>query len=104
MAQYYAQFDEIQMVMQTHEAELEETFQPCIIEHMDYAAVAYNSVDDCQLPPAVDADRILESLPTREFLTIATQKYVIATGLLNLFRDQYARNETILANLAGQIE
>ena len=104
LAQYYAQVDEIQMVMHTHEAELVETFQPYIIRNLDYAAVAYHRVDDYQLPPPIDDSLIVELLTTREFRNVTTQKYIIATDLLNLYRNQHASNAEILERLNGEID
>ena len=104
LAQYYARVDEIQMVMQTHEAELVETFQPYIIKNLDYAAVAYHRVDDYQLPPPIDESLIVELLTTREFRNVTTQKYIIATDLLNLYRNQHASNAEILEHLNGEID
>jgi hypothetical protein len=104
LAQYYAQVEEILLVMQTHEAELVETFQPYIIENLDYAAVAYERVDDYKLPAPIDGSLIVELLPTREFRNVTTQKYVIATDLLNIYRDQHARNAEILDRLKDEID
>lgn len=104
LAQYYAQVDEIQLVMQTHEAQLVETFQPYIIENLDYAAVALHRVDDYQLPPAIENSLIVDLLSTREFRNVTTQKFVIATDLLALYRDQDARTAEILRRLMSEID
>ena len=70
----------------------------------DYAAVAYHRVDDYQLPPPIDDSLIVELLTTREFRNVTTQKYVIATDLLNLYRNQHVSNAEILERLNGEID
>jgi len=104
LADYYAQTEQILMVMQTHESELVQTFQPYIIKNLDYAAVAYERVDDFPAPPPIDEELILELVSTREFRNIAMQKWTIATDLYNLYRIQIAQNNLILEQLGALIE
>ncbi len=84
------------LIQNTHEMELVQNFQPYIIEHMDYQAVYYNRIDDLELPPAMDADRILELYQTREFRNIITQKWVIMTDILSQFRNMKELNDGII--------
>lgn len=104
LADYYAKFEEILLVMNTHEAELVETFQPYIIQHLDYAAIPYERVDDYSLPPPLEDDLILDLVSTRKFRNVAAQKFVISTDLLALYRAQNARNSNIVARIRSLIE
>jgi len=97
LANYYSRTDLINLVQQTHELELVHTFQPYIIEHLDYAAVAYNRVAEFPLPAPVEPGLLAEALATREFRNIVTQKWIIMTDLLNQFRQQLERNAEIEA-------
>jgi len=60
---------------------------------------------DYALPPAVEEDRILEVLKAPEFRNILTQKWTIATDLLNqnrLFRDRTTEIIEILEDEIGR--
>lgn len=95
LAGYYRDSKLTNLVQNTHEMELVQTFQPYLIENMDYQAVHHSRVDDFPLPPSMDRDQILEVLKTQEFRNIVTQKWVIMTDLLNQFRGMRERNEEI---------
>jgi hypothetical protein len=101
LATYYAEADQIQMVQQTHEFELVQSFQPSIIENLDYAAISITLVEDFPVPPAVDEDRINEVLSTRLFRNITMQKWTICSDLLNLLRNQSDRNDEVLRLLGA---
>jgi hypothetical protein len=88
LADYYANAERILLVQESHEMELVQTFQPYIIEHLDYSAVHYSRVDEFPLPPPVNEKSILEVLNTQQFRNILTQKWMISTDLLNEYRDQ----------------
>jgi len=87
------------VVQATHEMELVQTFQPYIIENLDYAAVKRNLVDDFPLGEPGDKARILEELHTRQFRNTVVQKWVITTDLLDQFRGMLERTERVLAML-----
>ena len=50
----------MELIQNTHEMELVQTFQPYVIENMDFQAVFYQRIEDFPLPPAVEESRILE--------------------------------------------
>ncbi|MDH4107703.1 MAG: hypothetical protein OEW35_05275 [Gammaproteobacteria bacterium] len=97
LASYYSRSEVIELVQQTHEAELVHTFQPYIIAHLDYAAVAFGRLAEFPLPAAVEPGLLVDALPTREFRNIVTQKWIIMSDLLNQFRNQLERNNEIEA-------
>ena len=99
LAEYYASADVIMLVQQTHEMELVQTFQPYIIDNLDYVAVRYSRVDEFPLPPPVDDASILEVLNTRQFRNILTQKWTISTDLLRQYQDQLESTNNIIALL-----
>jgi len=82
LSYYFETLATLRLVQNTHELELVESFQPYVIDHMDFQAVQIQRVDDYQLPPSVDAHRILEVLKDREFRNIITLKWTIITDLL----------------------
>ena len=83
LANYYECLFVLNLVQDTHEMELVESFQPYIIENLDYQAVNPSWLDDFLLPSPLEDNRILEVLNDREFRNILTQKWVILTDLLN---------------------
>ena len=97
LADYYAAADLTRVVQSTHEMELVETFQPYIIDHLDYAAVKRDLVDDFPLTGPGDEDRILEVLDTPQFRNTVIQKWVICTDLLDQFRGMLERTNKVLA-------
>jgi len=99
LADYYAKAQVTAVVQATHEMELVQTFQPYIIENLDYAAVKRNLVDDFPLGEPGDAARILEKLHTQKFQNIVVQKWVITTDLLDQFRGMLERTNKVLAML-----
>jgi len=101
LASYYSRAEVIELVQQTHELELVHTFQPYIIEHLDYAAVAFGRLAEFPLPAAVEPGLLVDALPTREFRNVVTQKWIIMSDLLNQFRNQLERNNEIEALIAA---
>jgi len=100
LADFDAQTRLIELVQATHEQQLVETFQPWIIEHMDYIAVHLDRLDgEFPLPPAREADRILELIDTREFRNLLVQKWTITTDLLNQNRDLQTSARQLIALL-----
>lgn len=103
LAQYYSATQLVELVQNTHEMELVETFQPYVIEHMDYQAVFYERVEDFPLPAAVEEDRLLEVLDTREFRNILTQKLIICTDLLDQHRGMQVRTGEVIGILEKEL-
>ncbi len=103
LAQYFSTAELLRLVQATHELELVRTFQPYIIKNMDYQAVRYERLVDFLLPPAVEEDRILEVLGTREFRNIITQKWTISTDLLNQNRQMKDQTMAIISILEEEI-
>ena len=99
LADYYAKAGITAVVQATHEMELVQTFQPYIIENLDYAAVKRDLVDDFPLGAAGDEGRILEQLHTPQFRNTVVQKWVITTDLLDQFRGMLARTDKVLVLL-----
>ena len=96
VAEYYSAAQVTMLVQNTHEMELVNVFEPYIIEHLDYLAVAKRRVDDFALPPPADEAAILAAMRTRTFRNILTQKWVIATDLLAQHRRMLERTSGIL--------
>jgi hypothetical protein len=97
LAEYYAAAEVTALVQSTHEMELVQTFQPYIIDHLDYAAVRpKDRVDDLRLPPPIDEASILKALATRNFRNIVAQKWVITTDLLDQHRGMLKRTNEVL--------
>ncbi|HSD68412.1 MAG TPA: hypothetical protein VLB07_02610 [Woeseiaceae bacterium] len=99
LAAYYAAANLTAVVQTTHEMELVQTFQPYMIDNLDYAAVTRDLVDDFPLTASSDDARILEVLDTRQFRNVVVQKWVISTDLLNQFRSMLKRTDEVLQML-----
>lgn len=99
LAGYYAAADLTALVQATHEMELVQTFQPYIIDNLDYAAVKRDLVDDFPLPASSEEARILEVLGTRQFRNVVVQKWVISTDLLDQYRGMLKRTDEVLQML-----
>ena len=102
-ALYFAKAEVVELVMRTHEMELVQTFQPYIIENMDYQAVGLERKQGFSHPPAVNETRILDVLQTPEFRNIAMQKWIISNDLLNQFDDQRGLNTGIIEILKSEL-
>jgi hypothetical protein len=79
--------------------ELVHTFQPYIIERLDYAAVKRDLVNDFPLGEPSDEARILEELASQQFRNTVVQKWVITTDLLEQYRSMLGRTNELLAML-----
>ena len=99
LAAYYAAADLTAVVQSTHEMELVQTFQPYIIDNLDYAAVKLNLVDDFPLTASSEESRILDVLDTRQFRNVVVQKWVISTDLLDQFRGMLKLTDKVLQML-----
>ena len=103
LAQYFSATELVELVQNTHEMELVQTFQPYVIENMDFQAVHYQRVEDFPLPPAVEESRLLEVLDTREFRNNLTQKWTICTDLLDQHRQMQVRTGEVIRILETEI-
>jgi hypothetical protein len=103
LAQYFSASKLVELVQNTHEMELVQTFQPYVIEHMDFQAVFYQRVEDFPLPSAVEESRLLEVLDTREFRNNLTQKWTICTDLLYQHRSMQVRTSEVIRILETEI-
>ncbi len=83
--------------------ELVETFQPYIIENLDYMAVYFARAEAFPLPPANNPERILEVYQTQEFRNIATQKWVIVSDLLEQYQSNQERIQNIIKILEAEL-
>jgi hypothetical protein len=96
LADYYATVQVTGLVHATHEMELVHTFQPYIIESLDYAAVNASRIDDLALPPPIEEASILKVLATRTFRNVVAQKWVITTDLIDQHRQMLKRTNDVL--------
>lgn len=103
IADYYKYVDLIKLVQSTHEMDLVNTFQPYIIEFLDYQAVPWMRVNDYQLPPPVEKNRILTVIKDQKFRNIITLKMHIFADLLDLNRSIKQINEKVVDLLKEQI-
>ena len=107
LAAYYAAADLAAVVQSTHEMELVQTFQPYIIDNLDYGAVkpptsdwlAYDLVDDFPLTASSEEAQILDVLDTRQFRNVVVQKWLISTDLLDQFRRMLNLTDEVLQML-----
>ncbi len=99
LAAYYAAADLTALVQATHEMELVQTFQPYIIDNLEYAAVKQDLVDDFPLTGSSQESLILDVLDTRKFRNIVVQKWVISTDLLDQFRSMLTLTDEVLQML-----
>ena len=79
---YFETLNILKLVQTTHEMELVESFQPYIIDNLDFLAVAPQRIENHRLPPPKEKNKILEVLKDREFRNIVVLKWVIITDLL----------------------
>ena len=93
---YFEKLNILKLVQTTHELELVESFQPYIIDHMDFLAVAPQRLKEYRLPTPKENDKILEVLHDSKFRNIITLKWVIITDLLEQNRELERININIL--------
>ena len=106
LAKYYAMLEQLKTVQTTHELELVETFQPYIIDNMDYQAVIPNlrrfeGVDSITVSQRQDA--ILDVLNTQVFRNIVTQKWLICTDLMAVHEAHNVVRQEILSILEKEL-
>ena len=93
---YFEKINILNLVQTTHELELVESFQPYIIDHMDFLAVAPQRLNEYRLPKPNENDKILEVLHDSKFRNIITLKWVIISDLLEQNRELEEININIL--------
>ncbi|MFT5452773.1 MAG: hypothetical protein ACI9N9_002271 [Enterobacterales bacterium] len=96
LANYYGKLRILDIVQQTHELELVETFQPYIIANLEYRDVAYLRVDNIDLVSSKQPDSILAVIGTREFRNHIVQKLVIMSDLISQYQQRKVENQTTL--------
>jgi hypothetical protein len=105
LAKYYAAAELAAVVQATHEMELVQTFQPYIIDNLDYTAISptewgtYDLVSDFPLTASNEEARILDVLDTRQFRNVVVQKWVISVDLLDQFRGMLKVTDELLLML-----
>jgi len=96
IASYYEGLELLNLVQASHEMELVNSFQPYIIESLDFQAVFLQRLDDITVPPPIEKDRILSVLKDRKFRNIITLKVTILTDLLQQNRFIEALNGEVV--------
>jgi len=99
LSEYYESLYILNLVQTTHESELVESFQPYILDYLDFQAVNPNRVDDFGIPSPVDKSKILEVIGDRKFRNIITLKWTILTDLLDQNRDLEKLNIAMIKRL-----
>ena len=102
IADYYKALDILKLVQSTHEMELVNSFQPYIMEHLDYQAVSMIRIENYTLPDPVENDKILSVFHDRKFRNIITLKFDILTDLLELNQGLQLINEKLVGLLKEQ--
>ena len=102
IADYYKALDILKLVQNTHEMQLVNSFQPYIMEYLDYQAVSMIRIDNYTLPEPVEKDKILSVFHDRKFRNIITLKFDILTDLLELNQGLQVINERLVALLKEQ--
>ena len=59
MAKYYESLYILNLVQTTHESELVESFQPYIIDYLDFQSVSFYRFDDFEIPSTFEKSKIL---------------------------------------------
>lgn len=99
LSEYYASLYVLNLVQTSHESELVESFQPYIIDYLDFQAVNVSRVNDFELPPPVEKNKALDVLSDRKFRNIITLKWTILTDLLDQNRRLEKLNIAMLKRL-----
>jgi len=82
LSNYYKALNVINIVQSTHEMVLVQQVQPYIIENLDFQAVFFKRINDYELPPPKEMDRIMEVLKDRKFRSVVVTKLAILEDLL----------------------
>jgi len=82
LSNYYKALNVINIVQSTHEMVLVQQVQPYIIENLDFQAVFFKRINDYELPPPKEMNRIMEVLKDRKFRSVVVTKLAILEDLL----------------------
>lgn len=82
LAEYYKAIDLIDIVQSTHELELVTSFQPYILNYLDYQAVNYSYNEDWEVPVSKEQNKILDVVHDTKFRNIIMLKLTILSDLL----------------------
>jgi hypothetical protein len=111
LASFYARTEIIRLVAQTHELQLVNTFQPYIVQELDYLAVferdrkrALPAEFKAALPEPFDDERIRNVLTTAEFRNVVAIKYDTATDMLDVLAATRERARNLERLLARELE
>ena len=111
LASFYARSELIQLVSNTHEMQLVNTFQPYIVRNLDYLAVfdqhrkrALRADITDALPAAFEQDRVVRVLPTAEFRNVIAIKWDITTDLLDVLTTTMERAQEVDSLLDRELE
>lgn len=104
IANYYKAVDLIELVQRTHEMELVNSIQPYIIDNMDFQSVGVYMLDDWDMPPADDYERILKVMKSREFRNIIVLKLSILSDLLEQNENIKEINKKLVASVEKHFE
>jgi len=84
--------------------ELVNSFQPYIIDNLDFQAVTIIRVNDFRLPPAIEKNKILDVIKDSKFRNIITLKLTILTDLLDQNREILKLNAELVRILMGHLQ
>ena len=99
LAEYYRKLYILNLVQDTHESELVQSFQPYMMEFLDFQAVKPDRGEEFKLPAAVEENKILDVINTREYRNILTLKWTILTDLLDLNKEIKQTNIDVISQL-----
>jgi hypothetical protein len=110
LAAFYARTEIIRLVSQTHELQLVNTFQPYIVNELDYLAIyeqdrkrSLPAEIKAALPRPFDERRIREVLATPRFRNVVAIKYDIATDMLDVLATTLERARDLERLLAREL-
>jgi hypothetical protein len=110
LASFYARTEIIRLVSQTHELQLVNTFQPYIVNELDYLAIyeqdrkrSLPAEIKAALPRPFDERRIREVLATPRFRNVVAIKYDIATDMLDVLATTLERARDLEKLLAREL-
>lgn len=103
MSSFFAEYDVVALVADTHEMQLVGIFQPYIIENLDYVGVLPQTRG---LTPsaAFDRNRVRTVLRTAEFRNVVAVKWDIVTDIRNVMIVALEDARTVEALLAEELE
>lgn len=103
LAHYQQSVNLIKLVQNTHELELVSSFQPYIIQNLDYQALQGQIFDEWDIPEPLDSSRIIDKLKDLELRNILSLKLQILSDLRAQNKSLKAVNESVLSILDQEI-